>query len=162
MSAALQGESQYSSPGLVTFTPTILPIVTSGEKAALQWMVSVDRTGVEQLVSSITSHHMNADVDTLFHIHDTSQQFESKRNDITIGLIAASTVLILFILYYFTQAYLWNVALSCTVKREKTESECSEIPVQHAPLLQPNVSGVNEALPAGTEKRFSAYTMQTV
>jgi hypothetical protein len=36
MSAALQGESQYSSPGPTPFTPTILPIVTSGEKEALQ------------------------------------------------------------------------------------------------------------------------------
>jgi hypothetical protein len=78
MSAALQGESQYSSPGLTRFTPTILPIVTSGEKAALQRMVSVDRTSLEHLATSISSHHMNADVDTIFHIHDNSQNFESK------------------------------------------------------------------------------------
>jgi predicted transcriptional regulator len=66
---------------------------------------------------------MDADVSTLLHIHDTSQQFESKRNGVTIGLIAASTVLILFILYYITQAYLWDVVKSCAVKRENTESE---------------------------------------
>jgi hypothetical protein len=107
---------------------------------------------------------MGADVNTLLHIHDTSQQFESKRNGVTIGLIAASTVLILFILYYFTQAYLWNAVKRCAVKRENTESEsvqksqCNTPP----PPLQPNVSGVNEELPAETQARFSAYSMQTV
>jgi hypothetical protein len=101
MSAALQGESQYSSPGPTLFTPTILPIVTSGEQAALQRMVSVDRTGLGQLATSISSHHMNADVDTLFHIHDRSQQFESKRNGVAIGLIAASSVnSVYFILFH--------------------------------------------------------------
>jgi hypothetical protein len=123
MSEALQGESPYSSPGPTRFTPTILPIVTSGVKAALQRKVLVDRTGLEQLATNISSHHMNADVDTLFHIHDTSQQFESKRNGVAIGLIAASTVLILFIFYYFTQAYLWEVVKVCAVRRENTESE---------------------------------------
>jgi hypothetical protein len=66
---------------------------------------------------------MNADMDTLFHNHDTSQQFESKSNGVAIGLIAASTVLILFIFYYFTQANLWEVVKDCAVKREITESE---------------------------------------
>jgi predicted transcriptional regulator len=61
-------------------------------------MASVDRTSLEQLATSISSHHMGADVNTLLQIHDTSQQFENKRNGDTIRLIAASTVLILFIL----------------------------------------------------------------
>jgi hypothetical protein len=51
MSEALQGESQYSSPGPIHFTPDIPRIISPGEEAALQQMVSVDRTGVEQLVS---------------------------------------------------------------------------------------------------------------
>jgi hypothetical protein len=71
---------------------------------------------------------MNADVNTLFHIHDTSQQLESKRKGGTIGLFAASTVLILFIFYYFTQANLWDVVKSCAVKRENTESESVQKP----------------------------------
>jgi hypothetical protein len=123
MSAALQGESQYSSPGPTHFTPTISIIVTSGEKAALERMVSVDRTSLEQLATSISSYHMNADVSILLHIHDTSQQFENKGNGVTIGLIAASTVLILFIFYYLTQANLWSVVKGCAVKRENTECE---------------------------------------
>jgi hypothetical protein len=126
-------------------------------------MVSVDRTGVEQLVSSISSHHMNADVDALLHIHDTSQHFESKRKGVSFGLIAASTVLILFIFNYFTQAYLWDVVKGCAVKRENTESESvQKSQCNMPPLLQPNVNGANEELPAETQVRFSAYSMQTV
>jgi hypothetical protein len=106
---------------------------------------------------------MNADVDTLLHIHDTSQHFESKRNGVAIGLIAASTVLILFIFFYFTQAYLRNVVKGCAVKRENTESKSVQKSQCNMPSpLQPNVSGVHEELPAETQARFSAYSMQTV
>jgi hypothetical protein len=135
MTAALQGESQYYSPGPVLFTPTISPIVTSGEEAALKRMASDDRTSLKQLVTSISSHHINADVNTLLHIHDTNQQFESKRNGVTIGLIAASTVLILFILYYFTQTYLWKAVKCCAVKRENTESESVQKSQSNMPPL---------------------------
>jgi hypothetical protein len=72
MSAALQGESQYSSSGPILFTPVIPRIISPGEKAALQRKVSVDRTSLEQLATSISSHHIDADVSTLLHIHDTS------------------------------------------------------------------------------------------
>jgi hypothetical protein len=121
VTAALQGESQYTSRAPVLFTPTIPPIVSSGEAVALKQMAPVDRTRLERLVTSISSHYMNADVNTLFHLHDTSQQFESKSNGVTFGVIAASMVLILFILYYFTQAYLWNVVKRCVVKWENTK-----------------------------------------
>jgi hypothetical protein len=72
-------------------------------------------------------------------------------------------VLILFIFYYFTQAYLWNVVKGCVVKWQNTgiesiqKSQCNI-----SPPLQPNVSGENEELPAETQTRFSAYSMQTV
>jgi hypothetical protein len=137
MTAALQGESQYPLRAPILFTPIIPRIISSGEEAALKQMASVDRTGVERLVTSISSHHMDADVNTLLHLHHTSQQFESKRNGVTIGLIAASMVLILFILYYFTQAYLWNVVKSCAVKRENTESESVQKSQCNSPPLPP-------------------------
>jgi hypothetical protein len=79
----------------------------------------MDRTGVEQLVSSISSRNMDADVNTLFHIHDTSQQFESKRNGVTIGLIAASTLLILFISYYFRGLFVGCGEKLCSEARER-------------------------------------------
>jgi hypothetical protein len=105
MSAEMQGESHYSLAGPTFFTPAIIPIVSPCEKEALQRMVTVDRTSLEQLATSSFSHHIEADVSTLTHIHEANQQFENGRNGVKIGLIAASTVLILFIFYYFTQSY---------------------------------------------------------
>jgi hypothetical protein len=161
MTAALQGESQYFSPGPILFTP-IIQRISSGVEAALKQMASVDRTGVERLVSSISSHHMDEDVNTLLHLHDASQEFVRKSNGVTIRLIAASTVLVLFILYYFTQAYWWNVVKSCAVKRENAESESVQKSQCAMPPLQPSVSGVTDELSAETQARFSAYSMQTV
>jgi hypothetical protein len=69
----------------------------------------------------------------------------------------------LFILHYFTQAYWWEVVKGCAVKRENTESESvQKSQCNKSPPLQPNVSGENEDLPAETQPRFSAYSMQTV
>jgi hypothetical protein len=80
---------------------------------------------------------MDADVKTLLHLHETSQQFERKSNGVTNGLIAASTVLILFILYYLTQAYLWNVVKRCAVKWENTENESVQKSQCDTPLYNP-------------------------
>jgi hypothetical protein len=126
-------------------------------------MMTVDRTSLEQLATSSFSHHIEADVNTLTHIDDTNQQFENGRNGVKIGLITASTVLILFIFYYFTQAYLCNIVKGCAVKRKSpvTESVQQSQCNINAPL-QPNANGENDELPAETQARFSAYSMQTV
>jgi hypothetical protein len=105
---------------------------------------------------------MDSDVNTLLHLHDSNQQFESKSNGVTFALIAASMVLILFILYYFTQAYLWNVVKTCVVKRENTESESVQKSQRNTPSFQTNASGVNEESSAEIQARFCAYSMQTV
>jgi hypothetical protein len=109
-------------------------MVSPGEKAALQQLVSRNQTGVEQLAASISSHHIDADVSTLTHIHDTNQQFENNRNGVKIGLITASTVLILFILYYFTKAYLCNKVKGCAMKRESPVSESVQQSQCNVPL----------------------------
>jgi hypothetical protein len=62
----------------------------------------VDRTSLDRLATSISSHHIDADVNTLLLIHDTSQQFESKRNGVTIGLIAASSVNPFYLILFHT------------------------------------------------------------
>jgi hypothetical protein len=71
-------------------------------------------------------------------------------------------VLILFIFYYLTQANLWSVVKGCAVKRENTECESVQKSQCNMPPPQPNVNGENEELPAETQARFSAYSMQTV
>jgi hypothetical protein len=56
---ALQGEFQYTPRVPELFTPA-----TSGEEEVLRQMSFLDRTRLEQLVTSISLHHMNADVAT--------------------------------------------------------------------------------------------------
>jgi hypothetical protein len=141
---ALQGEIQYSAADPELFIPAIQRIVTSREEAVLRQISSLDGTKLGQLVTSISSHNIDAGVNTLLHLHDSSQQFKSKSNGITSGLIAASIVLISFILYYFTQAYIWNL-VKRVVKRVNTESES----VQKSQWgistpSQPNASKVND------------------
>jgi hypothetical protein len=159
----LQGEIQYTARAPELFTPAIQKIVTSRE-AVLRQMSSLDRTRLEQLVTSISSHHMEADVNTLLHLHNSSQQFESKSNGNTSGLIAASIVLILLILYYFTQTYIWNLVKKCVVNQANTGSESvKKSQCDISTPSQPNASYVNdESLSAEPQARFSAYSMQTI
>jgi hypothetical protein len=152
---ALQGEIQYSAKVLDLFVPAISKIVTPREEAVLRQM-SLDGTKLEQLVTSITSHHMDADVNTLLHLH------ESKSNGVTLGIIAASIVLIL---YYFTQAYIWNLAKKCVVNRANTES--ASVQKSQCHILtpsQPNADSADDEVQSGEppQTRFSAYSMQIV
>jgi hypothetical protein len=109
---ALRGKAEFSAQGPELFIPTI-PAVSTREEAVLQ-MSFTDGTKLEKLSTSISSHHIEADINTLFHLHASSQQYASKSNGITLGLIAASVVLTLFILYYFNQAYIWNLMKNCS------------------------------------------------
>jgi hypothetical protein len=161
---SLQGEIQYTPQSPELFIPAIQRIVTSREEAVLRQISSLDGTKLEQLVTSISSHYMDADVNTLLHLHNSSQQVESKSNGITLGLIVASIVLILFILYYLTQAYIWNLVKKCVVNRVNTESESvQKSQYDISTPSQPNASNVNDEIwTAEPQARFSAYSMQTV
>jgi len=119
---ALRGKAEFSSQGPDLFIPTI-PTVSTREEAVLQQMSLTDGTKLEQLSTSISSHHIEADMNTLFHLHASSQQYANKSNGITLGLTAVSVVLTLFILYYFTQAYIWNLVKNCVVNRANTVIE---------------------------------------
>jgi len=161
---ALRGKAEFSAQGPDLFIPTI-PAVSTREDAVLQQMSFTDGTKLEQLSTSISSHHIEADMNTLFHLHASSQQYASKSNGITLGLIAASVVLTLFILYYFTQAYIWNLVKNCVVNRANTANEDVQKPQTDIPTpTQPTAStAVGEDLSEATpQTRFSAYSMQTV
>jgi len=80
-------------------------------------MSFLDGTKLEQLSTSISSHHIEADIITLFHLHASSQQYASKSNGIILGLITASVVLTLFVVYYFAQTHIWNLVKNCVVNR---------------------------------------------
>ena len=77
-------------------------------------------THLEELSSSISSHHIEADVNTLIRLRASSLQHASKGYWITCGLTATGVVLILFITYYFTQVYIWNLFKGCFVDCEST------------------------------------------
>jgi hypothetical protein len=63
-----------------------------------------------------------------------------------LGLIAASVVLTLFILYYFIQAYFWNMMKNCVVNRANTVIEDVQKPQIDIPTpSQPTtISAVGE------------------
>jgi hypothetical protein len=84
MTAALQRGTQYFSRAPISFTTIIPRIISSGEEATLKRMASEDRTSLELLATSISSHHMEAEENTLLHLHDTSQQFERKTMVLTL------------------------------------------------------------------------------
>ena len=162
---ALRGKAEFSAQGPDLFIPTIPAVVSTREEAVLQQMSFTDESKLEQLATSISSHPIEADINTLFHLHASSQQYASKSNGITLGLIAASVVLTLFILYYFTQAYIWNLMKNCLVNWANTEIEDVQKPQTDIPTpSQPNPSSaVGEDLSEVTPQiRFSAYSMQTV
>jgi hypothetical protein len=141
----LQGEIQYTTRSPEMFIPAIERIVTAREETVLRQISSLDGTKLMQLMTSISSHHMDTDVNTLLQLHDSSQQFESKSNGITSGIIAASIMFIFFILYYFTQAYIWNLVKKCVVKRVNTESESvRKSQCDFSTPSQPNVSNVSD------------------
>ena len=120
---ALQGLHSY--PALrgaripILFTPAV-PAVASAEMEILRQMSFLNGTHLEELSSSIYSHHIEVDIHILFHLHASSLQHASKSNWIIWGLIVASIVLILFIIYYFTQVYIWNLLKNCFVDRDST------------------------------------------
>jgi hypothetical protein len=74
-------------------------------------------------------------------------------------------VLTLFILYYFTQAYIWNLMKNCVVNRANTVIEDVQKPQVDIPTpSQPTTSSVvGEDLSEATPQiKFSSYSMQTV
>jgi len=104
-------------------------------------MSFLDGTKLEQLSTSISSHHIESDINTLFHLHASSQQYASKSNGITLRLITASVVLTLFVVYYFAQTHIWNLVKKCVVNRankvnEDVQKPQSDIPT---PSRQPPV-----------------------
>ena len=82
----------------------------------LRQMSFLNGTHVEEL----SSHHIEADVNTLIHLHASSLQHASKGYWITCGLTVTAIVLVLFIIYYFTQVYIWNLFKSCFVDCDST------------------------------------------
>ena len=105
---ALRGEKLLSARIPVLFTRAV-PAAASADEIDILRQIFVNGTHLEKLSSSISSHHIEADVNTLIRLRASSLQHASKGYWITCGLTATGIVLILFITYYFTQVYIWNL-----------------------------------------------------
>jgi hypothetical protein len=66
---ALSGEVDFSARGPVLFTPAHPAGATNHKTGVLQWMSLLNRTYLDQLSTSISTHQIEADVNTLFHVH---------------------------------------------------------------------------------------------
>ena len=100
---ALRGEKEFSALIPVLFTPAVPAAASADEMDILRQMSFENGTHQEELSSSISSHHIEADVDSLIRLRVSSLQHASKVYWITCGLTAIGLVLSLFITYYFTQ-----------------------------------------------------------
>ena len=73
-------------------------------------------------------------------------------------------MLILFIIYYFTQVYIWNSFKRCFVDCDSTAVSGNQKPQPESVLhLQPSVATVEceDRLDPNSEVKFSVYSLQS-
>ena len=71
---------------------------------------------------------------------------------------------ILFIIYYFTQVYIWNLFKGCFVDCDSTAVSGKQEPQPESVLpLQPSVASVEceDRLEPNSEVKFSVYSLQS-
>jgi hypothetical protein len=105
---ALRRETEFSTQVPVLFTSTIPAVASAPEKEVLRHMF-LNGSNLEQLSTDISSHHIEVDINTLFHLNASALQHASRNNWTAWGLIVAGVVLTLFMLYYFVHFYLENL-----------------------------------------------------
>lgn len=161
---AMRGESEFSTQNPVLYTPTIPAVATTREKEVLQQLSLLNGTNLEQLSTSISSHHIEADINTLLHLHASAHQNASKSNWTVWGLIVAGVVLTLFIFYYFTHSYIWSLCKICAGKCVNMEGNSAQQPqIENPSPSHPNpTSAENEDLTGPTpQMRYSVYSLQS-
>jgi hypothetical protein len=116
----LGGETEFSAQVPVLFIPTVPAVTSAHEMEVLRQMSLLNGTNVEQLSTTISSHHIEVDTNTLVNLHASSMQYASRSEWTAVGTIAAGVVFTLFIFYYFTHSYIFNLLKKCTTARDKT------------------------------------------
>ena len=76
--SALRGETEFAARVPILFTPAVHVVASADEMETLRQMSFLNETHLEELSSSISSHHIEADINTLFHLHASSLQHASK------------------------------------------------------------------------------------
>ena len=160
----LSGEMEFVAQVPELYIPTIPEVTSAHETEVLRQMTFLNETNLKQLTTSISCHHIKADINTLFHLHASSLHHTNKSNWIVVGLIMASVVLTLFISYYFTRSYIWSIMKVCTGDHDNTTSvgvqkPQDENPSPTHPSASANREDQNDATP---EKRYSVYSLQNL
>jgi len=160
---ALRGEKEFSTRIPVLFTPAVPAASSADEMDILRQMSFENGTHLEELSFSISSHHIEADENTLIRLRASSLQRASKGYWITCGPTATGIVLILFITYYFTQVYIWNL-FKGFVESDSTAVSGNQEPQPESVLpSQPSVASVlcEDRLEPSSEVKFSVYSLQS-
>ena len=66
---ALRGESEFAAQNPVLVTPFVPAVASDREMEVLRQMSILNGTHLDQLTTSITSHHIQADIDTFQFTH---------------------------------------------------------------------------------------------
>ena len=154
----LRGEKEFSAKIPILFTTAVPAAASADEMDILRQMSFVNGTHLEKLSSSISSHHIEEDVNTLIHLRASSLQHASKGYWLKYGPTATVIVLIWFITYYFTQCYIWNLFKGCFVDFDSTAVSGKQEPHPVSVLpSQPSVASVEceNRLEPNSEVKFS-------
>ena len=160
----MRGETEFAARVPMLFTPAVPAVASANEMQILRQMSFLNETHLEELSSSISSHRIEAYINTLFHLHTASLQHASKSNWIIWGLIVASVVLILFIIYYFTQFYIGTILKNCFVDRDSATDDSIQKPqFESLSPSQPNTTSVDcvDRTDPNPQVRYSVYSLQS-
>jgi len=103
-------------------------------------MSLLNGTYLDQLATSISTRHLKADVNTLFHVHASTQEHVKESYWMAVGLIVAGVILAIFLVYYFTHSYFRTLTKSCIHKSDL--DEITQKPrAENSSTLQPNCTG---------------------
>jgi hypothetical protein len=153
---ALEGKMDFSGEGPVLFNPTHPAVTTQQEANLLQQMSFINASELDQLTSSISKHHIEADVNTPFHVHAVTQDQVRGSRGITIGLGAAAAILALFLTYYLTHSYLTALIMKCK-RKPSTNDKTHETQVENLSTSYPNQAQEQEDLEP-PPVRFTTYS----
>jgi hypothetical protein len=158
---ALSEELDFNTQPPLLYTPTTLAIAIDHETGVLRQVSLLNGTHLDQLSNSIATRHIEADVNTLLHIHASTQERAKKSYWIAIGLIVTDTILVIFLGYHFTSPYVRTLTKACNYKTaldQNTQKPYDEHPTTSQPTLTSPEGSSQEKAPS-PRVRYSTYPL---
>ena len=125
----------------------------------MQQISLLNTTNVEQLATSISSHHIEADKNKCI------QPPASNKNDWTVlGLIVAGVLLTLFTICYFARSYILNLLKTCFVGRGERAGDGVQEPQEENPSPShpdPTNAESEDVTNPTPQVRYSVYSLQS-